>query len=336
MNRTPNDMGAKAVDPEMAVVVVCYGPREQLLPSVSSIARQTGVHVNRLILVDNNPSDSPCETSDLHAILHSKIQLDILRPGENLGYGRAINLAASLSREEFLLVANPDLLLEDHTLEKLLRSIEATPRAAAAGPSLLGLDGLPPRTPTERLPNLRSDLLGLSGLVQLMRLRPNQSNSNTGVQEPATHPVDFLSGACFLIRREAFNCVDGFDPNFFLYYEDADLSRRLRSVGWQLLKVPDARALHAHGGSWTDPVRRQLEGFRGAWTYHRKHAGPLAAFLFRLALLFLYIPRLYIGGLKNVRTSFNKKQRRRLIRETARFVWKPRTIAPTKKLGVAP
>jgi GT2 family glycosyltransferase len=173
-----------------------------------------------------------------------------------------------------------------------------------------------------KAPRLGNDLLGLTGLTLLA----GTSRTNRALHDREEDEIEgtgFLSGACFLARTAALKEVGGFDPEFFLYYEDADLFRRLRAAGWELWVSWPTRVRHAHGGSWKDPVRRQIEGFRGALTFHRKHGGPLAAAVYRLGLLSIYLPRMLLGGILSsmrwMKSSFDLRQRFRLVSATVRI-----------------
>jgi hypothetical protein len=109
------------------------------------------------------------------------------------------------------------------------------------------------------------------------------SRRNLPARDPAdTTPVevDWVSGACMCVRRDAFEAVGGLDEGFFLYWEDADFCRRLKHAGWRTMYVPTAGAVHVGGRSSRHAADASLEAFhRSAFRLYRKHAGRAAQLL---------------------------------------------------------
>jgi N-acetylglucosaminyl-diphospho-decaprenol L-rhamnosyltransferase len=324
---------------EVAAVLVCFGEGEHLRDCITSLLEQEGARARPIVLVDNNPTEARIGHTDLPAgFVGSGGRL--LVPGWNLGYGRAVNLALEGISNRFLLVVNPDVVLSRAGLDELLRVLETDDRAAAAGPTLTSESGDRPTPTPEVYPTLGRDLAGLAGLSR-RRIRESaataepaspviaRSESATGPASPAApepdQPLTFLSGACVLFRREALLEAGGYDPRFFLYYEDADLCRRLVGLGWSLRRAPRAEARHVHGGSWRDPVRRQAVNFFAALQYHRKYSGPFGELAFRLGLLLIYLPRLILGFASYLPgappTSFTFKERCRMLAATVRLAF---------------
>jgi N-acetylglucosaminyl-diphospho-decaprenol L-rhamnosyltransferase len=298
----------RKLEGDVAAVIVCYGEGEHLFNCVSSLLAQESTRLSPLLLVDNNPPAKKVRIQDLPAGF-ATAGGRILAPGVNLGFGRAINLAVSEISAAFVLLVNPDLVLEANALGALLRAIEAEESVAAVGPevSLAGAGRTP--DPPSGWPGLAGDLASLAGIFRRRRERETANRS--------TRHRTFLPGACLLLRRDALVSVGGFDPRFFLYYEDADLCRRLVREGYRLVLEPAAQARHVHGGSFHDPVHRQAVSLRGALLYHRKYGGRAGALAYRLGLLFLYLPRLVVGYLSYLpglpRTSFTAGQRWRML-----------------------
>lgn len=304
----PVSKTASEMETGVAAVIVCYGDSGHLFNCVSSLLLQEATSLFSLVLVDNNPAAERVRLEDLPAGF-AAAGGRLLAPGANLGFGRAINLAVAGISTAFVLIVNPDLVLEPAALGLLLRAIEAADDIAAVGPAvIIEGDGNMSESPSD-WPGLAGDLLSLSGLFWRKRERRNRGRDES--------PLTFLSGACLLVRRDAILRVGGMDPRFFLYYEDADLCRRLVYEGYRLVLEPAARARHIHGGSFQDPVHRQTVSLRGALLYHRKYGGRTGALAYRLGLLFLYVPRLLLGFLSYLpgmpRTSLTVRQRCRML-----------------------
>ena len=145
----------------------------------------------------------------------SKSQRDhgarVIETGENLGFGTACNRGAEVADTPFVLFLNPDARLLPETLTALLTDAEAHPEAAAFGPCIMDADG------TVELPRARTLL--------------DDGPAMMAEVPKAACAVDFLSGACLLVRHGAFQAIGGFDEAIFLYLEDDDLCLRLRAAG---------------------------------------------------------------------------------------------------------
>jgi GT2 family glycosyltransferase len=115
--------------------------------------------------------------------------------------------------------------------------------------------------------------------------RDARARAEAEARHATEHEPGWVSGACLLARREAFEAVSGFDERFFLYEEDADLCRRVRAAGWQVVFTPEAEVGHARGRSMArTPARARLEYQRSHLLYYRKHCGLLQRVVLHLLL----------------------------------------------------
>ena len=243
----PVPSGATRSAAGMSVRVICvtYHPGPELVDFVESLRRSTSAHVE-LVLVDN--SDDPSAAERIAAEHGGRV----ISAGGNLGYGRAANLGAAGATQPWLVVANPDIVWHDGALDALLAAAALHPRAGAVGPALLNPDGT--RYPSARgLPSLTQG----AGHALLGRLWPANpwTTAYQRRQEDvsdAERAAGWLSGACLLLRREAFAEVGGFDGGYFMFFEDLDLGERLGHAGWANLYVPSARVTHVGGTSWRE------------------------------------------------------------------------------------
>ncbi len=190
--------------------------------------------------------------------------------GGNLGYGRAANLGASLAPGADVLVCNPDVVLEPGAVDALSRRLEAAPRLGAVGPTILNADGSVYPSARE-FPDLVDAVgHGLFGMVapgnRFTRRYRMLDWDHAGSAE-----VDWVSGACVLVRRRAWDQIGGFDPAYFMYMEDVDLCWRLRGGGWAVGYEPAAVVTHVQGVS-TDlrPYRMLAAHHRSMWRFARQ------------------------------------------------------------------
>ena len=180
----------------------------------------------------------------------------MLRTGGNLGYGTAVNRAVAklASEDEYLIVANPDVVWAPGSIDELLAAAERWPRAATLGPLIRDPDGS--IYPSARhLPSLiRGGMHAVVGFA--WKGNPWTKTYRQERLEPSERPVGWLSGSCLLVRREAFDQIGGFDERYFMYMEDVDLGDRFGRAGWLNVYVPSAEILHDKGHSTgRDPAR---------------------------------------------------------------------------------
>jgi N-acetylglucosaminyl-diphospho-decaprenol L-rhamnosyltransferase len=185
-------------------------------------------------------------------------------PGRNLGYGAAVNRGAAATRAPLLLVCNPDLEVPPEAVGALVAALDADPRRALVGPLI--------RTPEgDRYPSARRfpSMVDAAGHALLGLFAPDnrftRAYQRSELDDAAVEvrAADWVSGACFLVRRDAFEAVGGFDESYFMYAEDVDLCWRLGRAGWSVAYAPTAEVTHLQGRS-TDrhPYRMILEHHR--------------------------------------------------------------------------
>ena len=239
----------------VAVVVVNYESGPALLRCVERLLREAPTE---LVVVDNGSVDGSL------AELRRRIpDVRVVDPGRNLGYGAAANRGAAATTAPSLLVCNSDLEVGPGSLGVLAQALAARPGCGVVGPLVRDAGGS--RYPSaRRFPALTDAaghaLLGLFVPGNRFTRAYHQAHlaEASGVEE-----VDWLSGACLLLERSAFETVGGFDESYFMYAEDVDLCWRLARAGWKSAYVPAAEVVHLQGVS-TDahPYRMILEHHR--------------------------------------------------------------------------
>ena len=263
--------------PKVTVVIVSFETRDTLLETLTALAGSDGPTIETVV-VDNASSDGSRD-----AVRARFPAASVIANAENLGFARACNQGLRETRAPLVLFLNPDATLTPGALATLVRVVESHPRIGIVGPRTRSSNG-------DIQISTGPDLTLVSEwrqrrLVLGVARRDPRALTEAEARHAVEHAPGWVSGACLLARREAIDAVSGFDEGFFLYEEDADLCRRLRAAGWQVVFTPDAEARHAKGRSMARaPERARLEYHRSHLRYYRKHCGLPQRALLRLLL----------------------------------------------------
>ncbi|MFD3461411.1 glycosyltransferase family 2 protein [Nocardia fluminea] len=225
----------------LAVVTVTYSPGEHLEHFITTLADAT-TEKPQVILADNGSTDGVPEL-----VAEANSHVTLLRTGGNIGYGGAINRAvAEIDPSiEFVILANPDIRWGVDSIDKMLEAAARWPRAGAIGPMVREPDGsIYPSA--RRVPGL-ADGAGHAILGSVWPKNPWSVRYRQENEEISERVVGWLSGSCLLVRRAAFDTIDGFDSRYFMYMEDVDFGDRMGKAGWHNVFVPDAEVTHAKG-----------------------------------------------------------------------------------------
>lgn len=234
-----------------------------------------------IILVDNASSDGSAAAARAR---HPGIV--VLENPANLGFARAANQGLKAAQGGCLVLLNPDTECPPAALEALAAFLRAHPEAGVAGPRLVNADGSlqPSAFAFPDIPQVAAHLLGLGAVLPGAALRRAVRHLGplgralgrlVGQLDLHDRPrvVDWVTGACFAIRRECWEAVGPFDERFFLYYEEQDYCRRVRDAGFRVYHVPTAAVLHHVGGSARHrPWESLVDRYRSLIQYFAKHA----------------------------------------------------------------
>lgn len=226
----------------LGLVVVTYRSSDVLAGFLDSLT-QSSLVPEDIVVVDNSPTKvSLPKRRSLQAV-------SVIHRPDNPGYGTAANLGvAALSDScDWVVVCNPDILVDKDTLQLLLDEAESHDSAGSLGPAIRNDDGS--LYPSARaLPSLGIGIgHGLLGVV--WPGNPWTRAYRGDYESSSTRETGWLSGSFLLLRREAWEAVGGFDEKYFMFFEDVDLGWRLQQHGYRNLYVPSATAIHEGGHS---------------------------------------------------------------------------------------
>lgn len=213
-----------------------------------------------VLLIDNASSDGmPQTVAREHA---GDPRFKVIYQRANLGFGPAVNRAAAQARGEALLMLNPDCLLDQTAMRRLLEVLATEQQAGLVGAVVCDAQGVPDPA------SLRHDPLLGRALATLFQC---DGGVNASVIPHRVVEAQAVSGAVMLMPHSVFEQLHGFDEAYFLHCEDLDLCRRVRDAGWRVLLAGDVRVPHGKGGSSRHrPVFVSYYKHRGMWRWFRK------------------------------------------------------------------
>lgn len=243
---------------QVSVIIVSADSGPSLRECVKSVLACT--LPLELLLIDNASADGVPQA--IARAREGDRRLKMIYNHANLGFGPAVNRAAAQARGDALLILNPDCLIDETALQRLLDVLTTENKAGLVGAVVCDAQGVPDPASFRRDP-----ILGRA----LATLLKRQGGVNADVMPDHVVEAEAVSGAVMLMPRRVFEWLNGFDEKYFLHCEDLDLCRRVRDLGWRVLLAGDVRVLHGKGGSSRHrPVFVSYHKHRGMWRWFRK------------------------------------------------------------------
>lgn len=275
---------------DVSIIIVNYNTRELLQQCIDSIYKYT-INVNfEIIIIDNASKDG---STDM--VKSSYPEVILIESKENLGFGRANNWGAKHASGTYLLLLNSDTILLENSIKILYDFFESAnnPILAVIGCKLLDINKRP-HISYGNFPTIRQELFeyGLSRIFRryyLTKLSPSVRDAGRQIKE-----VDYIMGADLFFKRKIFEQVNGFDEDFFLYYEETEICFRLKKQGFRIQWVPLTSIIHYIGASGNQTkefnywILEQLH--KSKYLYYRKCHGILTATFVK----YISIPKILI------------------------------------------
>jgi GT2 family glycosyltransferase len=270
---------------DLSIVIVNYRSRAALLECLAAIDAARGALTLEVVVVDNASGDGA-----LAAMAGPYPWARGIANAENVGYARAINQGIAASTGEFVVAMNPDCIVEPGAFATLVAYLRANSKTAVVGPKILNSD----RSVEYSARSFPTHLTFLFNRYSLLtRLFPGNPYTRryllTDWDHASVREVDWVSGACMMVRRAAIAGVGGMDEQFFMFNEDVDWCRRMKLAGWAVACVPEAVIVHHIGASKSRVAPKVIvERHRGMIHYFHTHHPThpvLAAFADALIML---------------------------------------------------
>jgi GT2 family glycosyltransferase len=268
--------------PTVLIGIVSYRSGKMLRQCLESIRALPDRTETAVCLVDNYP-----ESGDGRAAQAAFPDIRLIESAENDGYGAGMNRAFASGESEYFLILNPDTEIEPGAIDTLVSVLRSAPALGIAAPRL-SYPGGRPQPSAHRFYTWPLALLEATDLN--LRFPGNsllRDHTYDGAIPLEPTEVDWVNGACLMIRSSLFEQLGGFDQRYFMYFEEVDLCRRVRQSGRGVAFVPDAGVVHSRAHSTTATDLRQVEFHKSLCRYLRKHHG-LPADLALRAVLFLW------------------------------------------------
>ncbi len=297
--------------PGVAVVIVTHDSAAELPETLAALLPQLG-DADEVVVVDNASSDGSAEVARRGAP-----DAVVVETGGNLGFAGGCHAGADASSAELLLFLNPDAVPQPGCIDALRARAVAQPEWGAFQGVVTMLGGTQVNTAGNYVHFLGFGWAGdLDAPVASIASEPRE--------------VGFASGACLVVRREAWDAVGGFDPRYFMYVEDLDLSLRLRLAGWGVGVEPAARVDHDYAFAKGDYKWFYLERNRW-WTVVGVYPGPLLAAMVVPLLLFELV--LLVAAWRGGWLPAKLRAQAAVVRELPAMLARRRTVQATRRVG---
>lgn len=291
---------------KLSIVILCWNDMKVIGDCLESICAATHTTEFEVIVSDNGSTDGTIEF-----IREKYPRVRVLENGANLGFGGGNNVGIRNSRGEYVLILNPDTIIHEGALDKLVTFADRHPEAGAFGCRVLNADGTY-QSSMRPFPTVKGYWIAALGLRPLGKVsRLFLADEYPWWRVDAEHTVDWLVGCCAMFRTEVLTKVNGFDEQFFYHFEEVDLCRRVWAAGSPILFTPDATITHIGGQSvGRFPIRFEIEKLRNCYRYFYKHYGVTGCHKCHLALIAWFQTRQIFYSMVNLFKSSDALRKR--------------------------
>lgn len=291
-----------AKKPLVSIIIVNYNGSEVLLNCLKSLEKSSPSIAYEVIVVDNCSNDGSPDSVE-----QTFPNVLLIRQPQNRGFGAGNNVGAKFAKGEFLFLLNPDTILSEDILPHLIEIMRQDPTIGIVGPKLLNPDG--------SLQLSVSPALSIAGEYQARKQAKSYHLRNKTLftqKFKDIQEVDIVVGAAFFIRKTLFDSIGSFDENFFMYFEESDLCRRVQGNGWKIIYTPKVSLIHYKGFSSQEVYKNiTVEYRRSQIYYYQKHRPIWEQIVLRMYLVikfaFTFLKSHNFTSLKVITLALNFK-----------------------------
>jgi N-acetylglucosaminyl-diphospho-decaprenol L-rhamnosyltransferase len=279
--------------PDLSIIIVSWNVCDLLRACLRSIDADRGDLRLEVIVVDSASQD------DTTAVVKTEFPwVRLIACTDNVGFPKGNNLGLAQAHGRYLLLLNPDTEIQEGALATMVAHLEQNPRVGVLGPLLLNPDGSV-QSSRRRFPTLATAVFESTWLEPYAPAGLLRRYYALDLPDDQTADVDWLTGACLLVRREVVQDVGGLDEAYFMYSEELDWLRRIKAAGWRVVYLPQAKVMHHMGKSSEQAVAaRHISFQRAKLRYFRKFHGRAAVVCLRFFLLLNYAWQMGLEGAK--------------------------------------
>ncbi len=271
----------KQTSKQLDIIIVSYNTAEYTKRAIQSVYDETTQTSFNIIVVDNNSPDN-----SVNLIRKNFPNVTLIESKENLGFAAGVNLGAKATNSEYILLLNPDTLILEGAIDKIMHFSKQKVDAGIWGGVTLNNDhSLNPNNARAKL-SFRTLLFSALGLSKAFRSSCFFNHDNYGCWDRnSVREVDVITGCFFLTTRSLWEKLQGLDDTFFMYAEEADYCIRAIAIGYQPVVTPDARIIHHGGVSEANFSGKMIKLLKGKAELINKHTKPWKQPLFKKLLL---------------------------------------------------
>ncbi|MCB0696903.1 MAG: glycosyltransferase, partial [Chitinophagaceae bacterium] len=283
---------------KLSVIIVNYNVKYFIEVCLHSVLRAAEGIDTEVIVVDNNSKDDSC------AMIKSRFpQVKLVENKDNLGFSKANNQGVAMATGEYILFVNPDTVMPEDFLQKMIGYMDSHPEAGSIGPRLIDGKGQYAPDGKKSFPSLSVAIFKTTGINKIFS-KSTFFNKYYAVHvgEHETAEVDILSGCCMMVRHSLLKTIGGaFDEAYFMYCEDFDLCYRIQQAGYKNIYYPGVTLIHYKGESTRKTSISHVRIFNDALSvFVRKHYSKTNASLFIMLINVGIVLRAIFGVLKQV------------------------------------
>jgi GT2 family glycosyltransferase len=251
---------------ELSIIIVNYKSGKYLKDCIASIYAKTPKDLNFEIIIVNNDEES------IEFLENEFKELKIINQPKNIGFGAGVNAGAGLAEGKVMMFLNPDSKIISDNINEVLKYFDENKSVAALGSRVVAANG-----------KTQKWIAGKEiSFFDLIINNLGKSRSRKIWESNETTPADWVSGTAMFVRHDFFAAVSGFDENFFMYFEDMDLCKRLKAAGGRIRYFPHFEVLHMEGGSYSDKTKQKNDYYSSQELYFKKHRSALEAGLVKI------------------------------------------------------
>lgn len=288
-------MTLQSIRPDLSIIIVSWNVKALLRDCLQSIFANQGELKLEVIVVDSASADGSAEMVAAEFPAVTLIACD-----ENVGFPRGNNIGMRQASGRYVLLLNPDTVVVADALPIAVAYIEQHPDIGVLGVQLLNEDGSV-QSSRRRFPSLMTGVFESTWLQAYAPQRLLQDYYVDDLADSTTADVDWVMGAFMLTRPEVIAQVGGMDEAYFMYSEELDWCKRIKTAGWRVVYYPEAQVIHYQGKSSEQAsILRHINFNRAKLRYFRKYHGRAAAGFLRLVIWLNFLMQLILEAVKGM------------------------------------